>query len=609
MTRAGNRNSTFVLTATVVTTVIVGVLYWARAFVIPLALATFLAFVLAPVVARLRRWGIPKAIAVLVVVAGASMLVLGIGLVLSWQITGLVGELPDHSDKIQRKLAAVSEWLSQAAGGRLGELLTDVEKALQPPGATPPGAEPTPVVIEAARPGWLSHVEALLGPAADAAGRTAFTFVLTVFLLLGREDMRNRLIRLIGPSRIALTTKAVDDAGARISRYLRAQLAVNAAFGIVLTAILLILGVRYAVLWGFVAALMRYVPYIGVWFGLAPPLLAAVAMTDGWMVPLSLLGAYAGLELLLNNVVEPRVFGQSLGLSEIAQVVSAAFWAFLWGPIGLVLSGPLTGCLLVIGKNVPQLRYLDVILSDDEALPLGASFFQRLVARDQDDAAMIAEAFAAERSPAETIDQLLLPALGAAQLAGARGEIDADDNRFIAQAVREIADDLQGDDSTADRFTEDEAVRVMIVPASGPGDVVAAEMLRDQLRPPIWEVELLPESTLASEAVAMIRRKGPAAVLVISLGPGGFAHTRYLCNRLRASLGDTKLFVGRWGQGEPLDDERQVLADMGVDEVTAGVVATTRLLDTWRAVLATPTTRPVRDANGTRTALQASSAN
>ncbi|HKA08515.1 MAG TPA: AI-2E family transporter, partial [Gemmataceae bacterium] len=347
-----------VLSATVVVFLIVVALYWARAILIPVALAIFFTFILSPVVLALQRRGLGRVLSVCLVMAATVIGVSAVGLVVGRQVAELTRTLPDNAEKVKQKLATVKGWMSDDRSSRFAEFVNDVYKTIarSPKEPVPHDpATPPPVVVETS-PSWLVRAEGFVSPAAEALGQAAFTFVLLLYMLLRREDLRNRMIRLVGHGRVTTTTKAVDETSRRISRYLLAQFVLNASFGLVITVGLLLMGIPYAPLWGFIAFLMRYVPYIGTWIGVIPTVLFTFAVTDGWGMTVMVLVLFLGLEIVCNNVFEPHVYGSRLGLSEVAQLVAAAFWAFLWGPVGLILSGPLTTCLLVLGKYVPEWR-------------------------------------------------------------------------------------------------------------------------------------------------------------------------------------------------------------------------------------------------------------
>jgi predicted PurR-regulated permease PerM len=580
------RQPMLVLAMTVLSVAVIALLYWAQAVIIPLALAVLLTFVLGPAVTALQRWGIGRAPAVILVVAGAVGIVVSVAGLISWQTAALVQELPNHRDRIRAKLETVQQWAGGDSDGRLSAFVKDIEKALDREDK-PTVAVPVEMVE---RPtGWMNRLQASIGPVANGSVKVAYTIVLIAFLLYGREKMRNRVLRLLGPTRLAATTKAIDDAGVRISRYLRVQLLLNAAFGVALTIALLALDVRFAILWGFAAAILRYIPYIGAWIGLIPPLLASLAMTDNWWQPLCVLGVYAALEFVVANIAEPYFFGQSLGLSEVALIVSAGFWAFMWGPIGMIMSGPITAVLLVVAKHVPQLHSLGVLLGDEDALSPPMAFFQRLAARDRDEAWRIAGQYQSDRAPGALADGLFLPAMALAQGAVDRRELSDEDGQWIEGAMREIADDLSEPPPAEEpKLAEVEPARLLSVPAGGLGDALALELLERRLPAQRWEMQHLHDGALASEMLAAVREFKPAVVVLGTLASGDLAHARYLCKRLVATDPDIKLFVGRWGHGPIPSALKSELPAVGVDEVAADLAGMHKLLESWWASLAAP---------------------
>ncbi len=578
------------LSAVTIAAVLVGVLYWGRAILIPVALAVFFTFVLAPLVNALQRRRVPRVAAVLLVMTATGLASVGTGWVLGQQLAGLMRTLPDNAERIKGKITTVREW---AGGGesRMLKFLGEIQQTIAPPAAPAPTGsplEPPKLVVEQPT-SWMTRIEPVAGLAAEVAGQAAFAFVLVVFMLLKREDLRNRLLRVIAHGRVTQATKAVDDASRRISRYLLTQLILNASFGVVISIGLLILGVEYALLWGFLATLMRYVPYIGTWIGVIPPVLFSLATTDGFAEPLVVLAFFVTLELVCNNVFEPWLYGASLGMSEVAQLMAAAFWSFLWGPIGLILSGPLTTCLVVLGKYVPQLQFLDILLGDSPPLEPGVMFFQRLAARDQDEAARVAEGAAAKKAFGVTCDTVFVPALTMTQQAAADGELEPGDEKFILAATREIAedtaDDAAGLGSGAGISFEGDRVRVLACAARHEADEVAVRMLVRLLPADKWEVNVAASETLTSELLARIAEFRPAVLCVSSLPPGGLAHTRYLCKRVNARFPELKLLVGRWGQVDELDEAKTDLTAVGADSVHTSVDEAATQLTSWLSVL------------------------
>jgi predicted PurR-regulated permease PerM len=556
------------LAATVIGVVIVAVLYFARSIFIPVALAIFLSFVLSPVVARLQRRGLGRTTAVVLTVALLVCGSIGTAAVIAHQVVQLADTLPERREAIKEKVATAKGWVVGDGNSKFGQLIDDVNGAISPK----PKNE-SKVVLEPASP-LGGQIDTYLNPVAEALGQAAFTFILTVFMLLKREDLRNRMIRLLGDGKVTTTTKAVDDASTRISRYLLSQLLLNTAFGLVITIGLFLLGMPYAILWGFIATLMRYVPYIGTWIGLLPPVLYSFATAPAWGggfgQPVAVFLLFIGLEALCNNIFEPKLYGKSMGLSEVAQLVMAGIWAFLWGPIGLILSGPLTVCLLVLGRHVRRFQFLEVLLGDRPALEPQVAFYQRLAARDQDEAAEVAVAHAKENTGEATFDDVLVPALCLARRDNLEGDLDAADLRFVNAATREVAEEVAElrevpAGSAADRR------RVLLCPARDATEHVAAELLALTLDPNRWEVKIAGDETLASELVAQVADFAPQVVVITTMPPGGLSHARYLVTRLRQRFPKVKVLVGRWGCEDAAGDARaEVLANIdGIDRTIA----------------------------------------
>jgi predicted PurR-regulated permease PerM len=535
-----------------VTVVVIAVLYWARSIFIPIALAIFLSFVLSPVVTRVQRLGIGRTVSVVLTVGLVMLVTVGVGALITQQVAKLAGTLPDRAEAIKAKLVEAKASLLGDGGGRFSKLLDDVTGVFIPQ----PAPEKT-VAVEPAPPSLSTQMDTYVGPAAEFLGQAAFAFILTVFMLIKKEDLRNRMIRLlVGGGKVTTTTKAVDDASRRISRFLLMQVLINTGFGICITIGLFFLGVDYALLWGFIASVMRYVPYIGTPIGMIPPVLYSFATAPGWGQPLAVLALFIVLEAIGNNVFEPWLYGKSMGLSEVAQIIAAGFWAFLWGPIGLVLSGPMTTCLLVLGKHVRRFQFLEVMLGDEPALERRIAFYQRLAARDQDEAADIALAVAKESGPDAALETVLVPALGVARRDLQDGDIDATDFRFVVRAAREIVAEVGDLRQPPSGAPDEDRVKVLIVATRDEAEHTAAEALASSLDPTRWEVRVGADELLASEFVSTVEEFDPAVVVLVTLPPGGLSHCRYLVGRLRARAPEVQVFVGRWGadEDEPVEN-------------------------------------------------------
>ncbi|HZY89370.1 MAG TPA: AI-2E family transporter, partial [Gemmataceae bacterium] len=460
----GWQRALVVLASTVVGVVVISCLYWAQKVFIPVALAVFLTFLLAPLVGYLQRHRLGRAPSVILVALLAALALGGVGWLVTAEVRGLVAELPQYSENIQAKVRSVREMSEGAGSGRFQKMIQDITGAWKSQPAPPEGGEeegpaapavvaphkPPAVVVQPDSPAWLGRLpDLLLGPVTELLGGLALTLVLVVFMLLKREDLRNRIIRLVGHGRITMTTKAVDDAGQRISRFLRMQFIINCGFGLTMAAGLLAIQVPHALLWGFLAALLRYVPYLGSTVTALVLITVSMAVFPGWVQPILVVALIVVLELTAANVMEPWLFSRSVGVSEVALLVAAAFWAFLWGPVGLVLSSPLTVCLVVLGKYVPQLEFLDVLLGDEPPLEADVTYYQRLLARDQDEAAQLVLTQAKTSSPEQVCDVLLVPALNYVKRDRERDELTEADEQFVLRATREIVEDLGERQATA----------------------------------------------------------------------------------------------------------------------------------------------------------------
>ncbi len=387
------------LTGTVVSVVAIAALYWAQSVFIPVALAAFLTFLLSPFVSWFRQRGLRRTPSVILVVLLATLVLGTVGWLVTSQITSLFHELPRYTQTVKEKVRTFKEAtgnssqlkkmvaeINQEIGGMPSPLTSEESSREGSQDSDLATARPTAVIVQPQSPAWLSRLTSFLSPLLESLGELALAIILVIFMLLKREELRNRIIRLAGQGQIVVATKFVDEAAQRVSRFLLIQAIVNGTFGLIFGIGLLLIGIKYALLWGFLAAMLRYLPFIGPYLAVTFPISLSLATISGWGATLMVIGLFLVLELTIANFIEPRLYGQSMGVSEIALLVSAAFWAFLWGPIGLVLSSPLTVCLVVLGRYSPRLEFLSVLLGDEPALDVSISFYQRLLARDQDEA-------------------------------------------------------------------------------------------------------------------------------------------------------------------------------------------------------------------------------
>jgi predicted PurR-regulated permease PerM len=599
------QRSIVLLSGTVIAVVAVTMLYWAQSIFIPVALAIFLTFLLNPVVSRLRLWGLGRTPAVMLTVLTAALLLGSAGWVVTAQISSVLHELPEHTATVKAKVKSLKKLLGGSS--RVTRMIEEINREIQGPPPAPEAAgtmpasdelagpdRPTAVVVSPETPAWVDRISAFLTPMMEYLGEFALAIILVIFMLQQREEFRNRLIRLVGYGRVAPATRFVDEAGQRISRFLLMQALVNGSFGLVLGAGLLALGVKFAILWGFLGAMLRYLPYVGPYLAAVLPVSAALALTDGWTTTLLVIGLFATLELAVANLIEPRIYGQSMGISEIALLVSAAFWAFLWGPIGLVLSSPLTVCLVMLGRYVPQLEFLAVLLGDEPALDLKDSFYQRLLARDQDEA----EALILVRQktqPADAIfDSMIIPALCATRGSRNRGEITEADERSILSSLAEIVEELgerlagsaepdreaePSQPAAGPKHNEPRPIVIFGCPAHDAADSVALQSLEKLLDPRRWRMKTIAPETLTAERLERIAREAPALVCIASLPPGGVAHTRYLCKRLSNRFPQLRILIGRWGEPTGEGARRTDFEDAGAESTAFSLLETRRRLE------------------------------
>jgi hypothetical protein len=453
---------------------------------------------------------------------------------------------------------------------------------------------------------WLTKLPATLRPLLEPLGGAFLTIILVIFMLIKREDLRNRLISLVGHGRLTHTTKALDDAGQRISRYLVMQFVINACFGLALGVGLWAIGLDYAFLWGFLGGVLRYLPYIGTWLAALPPIVLSLAMFEGWVQPLLVLGLFLALELVTANVLEPLLFGHSTGISAVALLVAAAFWTWLWGPLGLVLSGPLTVCLVVLGKYVPALKFFDVLMGDEPPLGTDVSYYQRLLAMDQDEATEIVAAYVKANSSDQVYDELLVPALIYAKRDLERDNLTESEGQFVLRATSEIAEDLgererppSPDPGAASGFSENGTkgpllanVTLIGYAASDKAEELALRMFGQLLDPEKCVMEIVAAEMLFSELVSFIGGKGAALICVASIPPGGLARTRYVCKRLRKQFPEMAILVGRWGLKGNLEQNRELLLAAGANQVGATLLETRKQVNEWLPVLAQPLAAP-----------------
>jgi hypothetical protein len=396
--------------------------------------------------------------------------------------------------------------------------------------------------------------------------------LLVTFFLIQQADIRDRIVSVAGRGALATTTKALEEAGARISRYLLMLFVVNSTYGIAVAIGLWAMGVPYAIMWGLGAGLIRYVPYIGPWIGACVPVAVSLVTSPGWSQPLMVVALFVVLELLSNNVMEPILYGHSVGLSELGVILSAIIWAWLWGPIGLVLATPMTVCFVVLGRYVPGLKIFDHLLGERAAVSPAVRLYQRLLARDADDAEEVVEQYLEEHSLVETADHLIIPAVEIVRHDLAHDQIDESDAERMNGMLREIVDEVitEGQSGSVPAAAADDRPLVVGVAAHAAEEALLLDLLNAVCRDSSCRVEVLSSNLLQSERLTAIAERSPELVIISALPPGDLPYARQLCKRIKAAGSARRIVVARWGQARNLDRSQQLLGS-GADEVVSTI--------------------------------------
>jgi predicted PurR-regulated permease PerM len=548
------------------------VLYLAREIFIPLSLALLLGFLLSPLVKHLERWHVRRSLAVALVVVSSLAGVGFIGWVVSQQLVDVFNQIPAYKDNIREKLVAVSggrnsslnkvknsvQELGKELSASTQEQPPNPNPADNPPKAVAGQSHPAPIPVQVVEPPAtvLQAARAIMGPLIVPLGTALVVIVFTVFMLLHHADLRNRLIRLTAPRELNVMTQALDDATERVSKFLLTQFIVNTTFGLLVAAGLYFIGLPNALLWGVLAGLLRFIPYLGTITGGALPLILALAVFPGWKQPLIVLGLYGSIELVTFNLVEPWAYGARTGISPLAIMVAAVFWTTLWGPVGLILSTPLTVCVVVLGRYVPQLEFLFVLLGDEPAMPPADRFYQRLLAMDQPEAQAIAVEFLKTNDTWALYDGVIVPALAMAEDDRHKGALEAGREEFIVQTITEfvmevpqISEELAaGNDAAQGRTPANKPLQIVLMPAADQADEMVATMLAQLLEAAGHSVTCLPvdQSRLENQSIAHGVDRPVDVVLISALPPFALLSARSLTKRAHMQYPNAEIVIGLW---------------------------------------------------------------
>lgn len=603
------------------------ILYFARDVLVPLALALTLNFLLAPMVMWLQRRRMPRGLAVAVVMLLTSAAVVGMSWVVADQLLQVASDLPKYRLNIHEKIDAL-HLAPESAWGRAAVSFKDMDQEFLEPQAAPasPGAAPSaspppaglpqaglhpgqavvPVQVVTLPANGIQYLGQMLSPLLKPLGTAGMVLIFTVFILIAQEDLRDRFLRLAGVGQLHAMTLALDDAAQRISRYLSMQLLVNACYGLCFGVGVFFIGIPNALLWGVIAGLFRIVPYVGGLAATAFPFVLALSIFHGWGPPLMVVALFAVLDLIASNVVEPWLYGARTGISSLALLVTTVFWTMLWGWAGLVLAVPLTVCVIVLGRYVPRMSFLHVLLGDETALSVEAQFYQRLLALDQDDARSIAFNFLKSHSLMSLYDQVLIPALALAEQDRHKGALGGTRESFLFLSVSEIVSELAlhqpGETSTKPRRllarwranrppatpTARHAeplpstTRIFCLAASDQADEITSSMLAQLLERGGHGVLSLPVGSPFEEIMQNLPLEPQDVVCVSALPPFAFAQAAVLCQRVRLHLPEVKILAGIWGVSGDLEEAKARFGGAPPDAVVGSLGQAVEQIGAWR---------------------------
>ncbi len=555
--------SSGVVTALVVL-ITIGVLYIGREILMPVALAILLSFMMAPLVEALRRFYVPRVPAVILVVGMAIALIAALSILVGNQLVSIANNLPTYQHSMQEKIRAIR--IAAPGGGvlnrttevvqALGKELSDTRNRPAPSPAAEgredaeDAGEPIPVRVEPPEQKPMEVIKTIALPMIGPLATAGIVVVFVIFFLLEKSDLRDRLIRLAGRD-LHRTTEGLNDAAERVSRYLLMQLVVNATYGIPFGIALYFIGVPGAFLWGLLATLLRFIPYLGPVLAAFCPMVLAFAVDPGWNMLIWTAILVLTLELISNNLIEPWLYGSSTGLSPVAVIFAAIFWTMLWGPVGLMLATPLTVCMVVMARYVPQLEFLDVLLGSTPVLTPAQRLYQRLLAGNVEEAIEVAENEVAQSSLHEFYEDVALPMLRLAEQDRVRG-VSPEDRKRVASGARAVIKDLTEQEEGKDKVLQHEATDqwlgapVMCIAGRWELDEIAAAMLSHELERSGMGANFLPPSAILPDTLADLNVAGVEIICLSYLHPDPQAYARFVCRRLKRKAPQVRIVLGVW---------------------------------------------------------------
>jgi len=600
----------------VITTI--AALYVAKSILLPISLSILLTFLLTPIADRLESWRIPRVPAVLAIVGISFAIIAGLGWAVTSQLVQLSMELPKHEENLKAKIASLQP--RSPALDRVTQTLVNLRNAITQgsdaahkaenitaaPGAnakSPSGEKaPAPIAVEVSAPAdsVFAHAQEWIGQLVAPLASAGLVVVLVLFMLLDRENQRSRFVQLFGRSHMHATAEAVHDVASRVGRYLRMLFLLNAGYGLAIAIGLWVIGVPGAIMWGVLGFTLRFLPYIGPWIAATLPIAVSIATADGWMQPLLVVGWYVVVELLSNNVIEPLVYGSTTGVSTVGIIIAAIFWTWLWGPVGLILSVPMTVCLLVAARYVPQLNFLTILLGDGQPTSPAERVYQRLLVFDDREPAKFAHKQMEEVSLVRYYDDVLLPALVMAEQDRHADLLNDEQAAFVVEAADELIEDLGNAARRQLQLQHAEAAlgkklaevpsetpqahtaRVLSIALRDEADELASRMLVQLLTVEGFAATFIPAESLTSEVVDEVAAKGSDIVVISVVPPIAPRASRLLCRRLRERYPDLPIVIGLW----TAKGYRQEMADSMEDAASRVVTTLAEAMTVVRSIAA-----------------------
>jgi predicted PurR-regulated permease PerM len=551
---SGSQTLVRIAASCIIAAAVVATLYLARPVLLPIALATLISFALAPVVGVLDRRGIGRGPAVICTVVCAVAVFASVAMFIGTQLSHLAPDVPRYQGNLLAKIESVRD---SATRSHLFKSATGVferfDRAIDGSAAAPSrlaltggasATHPVPVVIRTPDPGPLQILQNVADPLLAPLGRTALVVIFVIFILIQKEDLRDRFISLAGARDLQRTTAAIDEGGQRLSRYLLLQMSVNACFGAFVTVGLWLIGIPSPALWGLIAGIARFVPYVGLPVASVLPLTLALAVDPGWTKVVLVSCLMFGSEAVTGQAIEPWLYGRQMGLSSIAVVLCAVFWTWIWGPVGLFLSTPLTMCMAIIGRNVEHLKFLDILLGDRAALMPEEAFYLSMLAGKTDEEAVRAEAMLKESSLGDYLDTVAVKGLVLAHLDESRGALDAAGAEKIHAAIRQLLEDV----AETGAVLPANADAVLCVAGRGELDSAAATLLGAVLQQRGISARTIAAEMTTSQRIAALDYAGTRIVCLSYLAPCTQKNARYLARRIRKQLPHALVIAGFWNE-------------------------------------------------------------